>query len=409
MKFLFVHQNFPGQYLHIVRHLASSGRHEVMFVSQPNDNAIAGVRRVFYQKPEQTEGWNGHPNLREHDLAFRRADAVGLVARNLKGLGFVPDIVIGHHGWGEMLHLADLWPGVPMLGYFEYYYSPTGQDVGFDPEFPPNPNMLERIRSMNVVNLLALALEQHGHTPTHWQQSRYPELVRSAIHVLPEGAELAQCRPDPKAHAKTLKIGDFRIAPKDRLVTYVARNLEPYRGFHTMMRALPDLLRSRRDVKVVLVGGDDVSYGARLAHGSWKAHFEQQLAGRYDSARVLMPGHIPYETYLSLLQRSDAHVYLTSPFVASWSLREAMATGCAIVGAEVDPVREFITHRRTGLLTPTLDPQRLSENIQLLLDDPALAARLRTGARRHAEKHLDMKLHIAAFAARIQRLTGRLP
>jgi glycosyltransferase involved in cell wall biosynthesis len=331
------------------------------------------------------------------------------VARNLKALGFTPDVIIGHHGWGEMLHLADLWPGVKMLGYFEYYYSPTGQDVGFDPEFPTDSGAMERIRAMNVVNLLALALEQHGHTPTQWQQTRYPEWARGFIHVLPEGAELGVCQPDPKARAKTFRIGDFRVTPKDRLVTYVARNLEPYRGFHTMMRALPDLLRQRRDVKVVIVGGDDVSYGARLANGSWKAHFEQQLAGRYDTARVLMPGHIPYETYLALLQRSDAHVYLTYPFVASWSLREAMASGCAIIGAEVDPVREFITHRRTGLLTPALDPQRLSENIQLLLEDAALATRLRTAARRHAEKHLDMKLHIAAFSARIQELTGQAP
>jgi glycosyltransferase involved in cell wall biosynthesis len=407
VRFLFVHQNFPGQYLHIVRHLAASGQHEVVFVSQPNDNVISGVRRVFYHKPDLPEGWNGHPNLREHDLAFRRADAVGKVARNLKGLGFVPDIVIGHHGWGEMLHLADLWPGVPMLGYFEYYYSPTGQDVGFDPEFPSEPGALERIRAMNVVNLLALALDQHGHTPTDWQRTRYPEWARGGIEMLSEGAELATCRPDPKAHAKTLSIGDFRITPKDRLVTYVARNLEPYRGFHTMMRALPDLLRNRPDAKVVIVGGDDVSYGARLADSTWKAHFQREMAGRYDSARVLMPGHVPYDIYLSLLQRSDAHVYLTYPFVASWSLREAMAMGCAIIGAEVDPVREFITHRRTGLLTPALDPQRLSETIQLMLEDTALATRLRKAARRHAEKHLDMKLHIAAFTKRIETLTGQ--
>ncbi|MCW3477595.1 glycosyltransferase [Limobrevibacterium gyesilva] len=406
MKYLFVHQNFPGQYLHIVRHLLADPANEVVFITEPNVNGLAGVRRVNYQLPRLNLETTP-PAARDFSTASVRAEIVARMAGNLKTLGFTPDIIIGHHGWGELLELSDVWPGVPILGYFEFYYSPTGQDVGFDPEFPVAEGNHARIRAMNVVNLLALALQQHGQTPTRWQLTRYPDWAQKQIRLLPEGARLDQCKPDPKAHARPLAIKNFTIRPTDKLVTYVARNLEPYRGFHVMMRALPDLLRARPDVKVVMVGGDDVSYGARLANSTWRQHMEKELAGKYDTSRVLMPGQVSYDLYLRLLQRSDAHVYLTYPFVPSWSLREAMACGCAIVGADVEPVREFLTDGRTGLLTPCLDPKRLSRRILELLEDDRLGRRLRIGARKHAEAHLDMANHIAAYEATIRDLTGR--
>ncbi len=406
MRFLFVHQNYPGQYLHIVRHLAKQGGHEIVFVSEPNKNAIPGVRRVYYNAPPLSRQ-NLAQGVREYDRAARRAEAVATMGHQLRQLGFTPDIIIGHHGWGELLNLPDVWPEAPLLGYFEFYYQHDGQDVGFDPEFPLAPNQLPRIRAMNVVNLLALALDQHGQTPTQWQLHRYPGWARSRIRVLPEGAHLDICKPDPQSRARPLTVGDFLIAPEHRLVTYVARNLEPYRGFHTMMRALPKLLATRPDLRVVIVGGDDVSYGARLPNSTWRAHMQRELAGTYDASRVLMPGQVPYETYLSLLRRSDAHVYLSYPFVASWSLREALACGCVVVGADVEPVREFIQDGRNGVLTDCLDPTRLADTVLDLLENPTRADRLRRGARRWAERHLDMNRHIAAFEARIAELTGK--
>ncbi len=406
MKFLFVHQNFPAQYQHLIAHLTAQGGHEIVFISEANQNIVTGVRRVLYQfKPGTPE--HVHPAANELDRAVRRADQVAANARNLKRLGFTPDIIIGHHGWGELLNITDVYPDVPVLGYYEFYYRPDGQDVNFDPEFPFEADSMPRIRAMNVVNHLAFALDRAGQTPTQWQLTRYPEWMQSGIEVLTEGALLDRCAPDPAARSRPFAIGDFRVAPGDQLVTYVARNLEPYRGVHTMIRALPELLRARRDLKVVMVGGDDVSYGARCPSGTWREHFIKEVSGRYDPARVLMPGQIPYETYLQMLQRSDAHVYLTYPFVASWSLREALACGCAVIGSEVDPVREFITHGRNGLLTPCLDPALLAERVLGLLENRKLSDKLRTGARRYAERTLDMKLHIAAYAKRIQALTGQ--
>ena len=408
MKYLFVHQNFPGQYLHVIRHLIARPGNEIAFITEPNKNHIPGVRRLNYQVAAPNQDGT-HPHIRDLNLAMMRAENVARVARNLERLGFRPDVIVGHHGWGELLHIADVWPGVPVLGYFEFYYQTVGQDVGFDPEFPVGEDQHPRIRAMNAVNLLALSLNQHGQTPTAWQRSLYPDWAQQQIHLLREGVHLDTCQPDPKARTEPLSVNNFMITPKDRLVTYVARNLEPYRGFHVMMRALPDLLKARPDVKVVMVGGDDVSYGARLANSNWREYFQRELAGKYDASRVLMPGQVPYEVHVKLLQRSDAHVYLTYPFVPSWSLREALACGCAVVGADVAPVREFIEDGKNGLLTPCLDPRLLSERILEVLGDDKLSRRLRTGARKYAEAELDMADHISGFETLVTGIAGVKP
>ena len=406
MKYLFVHQNFPGQYLHLLRHLSTDPANEIMFISEPNTNQIPGVRRVLYSTPTPDQE-PVHPVARDFDIAARRAEVVAGMCTNLDRLGFKPDIVIGHHGWGELLNIGDVWPDVPVLGYFEFYYETNGQDVDFDPQFPMSRDKFPKIRAMNVVNLLALALRQHGQTPTEWQQTRYPHWARPHIKVIREGARLDVCRPDPAARQQPFSIGNFRVAPGEKLVTYVARNLEPYRGVHVMMRALPDILRERKDVKVIMVGGDDVSYGARLVGSIWREHFQTELKGQYDESRVLMPGQLPYDDYVRMLQRSDTHVYLTYPFVASWSLREALACGCPIVASDVDSVSEFIEHGKNGLLVPFLEPPKIAGAVLKLLGDDKLNKRLRAGARKYAEQHLDMNDYLARMMRTIKDLTGR--
>jgi glycosyltransferase involved in cell wall biosynthesis len=256
-----------------------------------------------------------------------------------------------------------------------------------------------------VVNLLALALEQHGQTPTHWQHTRYPDWARPSIRVIPEGAKLDICKPDPQARKQPFAIGEFTVAPHEKLVTYVARNLEPYRGCHILMRALPDLLAARPDLKVIMVGGDDVSYGAKIQGSTWREHFLKELKGQFDESGVLLPGQVAYEVYLQLLQRSDVHVYLTYPFVASWSLREAMACGCAIIASDVESVGEFVTDGKTGLLVPCLDAKNLARTVLNLLEDDKLNKRLRAGARKYAEQHLDLNDTIKAQLAIIKELT----
>jgi glycosyltransferase involved in cell wall biosynthesis len=406
VKFLFVHQNFPGQYLHIVRDLLAEGGHEIVFMTEPNRNQIAGVRKVTYARPPATHA-AVHPSAREFDVAMRRAESAYKGALQIKALGFTPDIIIGHHGWGELLNLTDAFPGVPILGYFEFYYRIDGTDVNFDPEFPMPVDRFAAVRAKNGVNHLALALEQHGQTPTEWQWSTYPGWARSRIAVIPEGVDLDICKPDPALRKTTLSVGTLRVTPKQRLVTYVARNLEPYRGFHTMMRALPSLLRARPDVVVSLVGGDEVSYGAAPPAGTWREMMMRELGDQIDLARVHFMGKVPYADHIRLLQRSDAHVYFTYPFVASWSLREALAIGAPVIGSDTKTVTEFVRHGETGLISPTLDAAALSQRLLELLEDRKLAARLGARAREYATRELDLKTYLARYRAEIERITGK--
>ena len=406
MRFLFVHQNFPGQFLHVVRHLVKAQQHDIVFISENNDNIINGVRKVPYAKPLPAAA-ETHVAARELDGAVRRADAAGRTAANLKLLGYEPDIVIGHHGWGEMLNMRDVWPKVPMLGYLEFYYQPLGIDVGFDPEFPTGVDDFPRIRAKNAVNHIALNLDAEGQSPTEWQISTYPEWARKRINLLWEGVDLDICKPNPKVRRAPLTLGGMTIEPSDKLITYVSRDLEPYRGFPLMMRAIPNLLRARKDIKIVMIGGDGVSYGNAPAQGgTWRDLMLKEIGVGFDPSRAVFPGRVPYDVYLSVMQRSDAHIYLTYPFVASWSLREALAIGCAIVGSDSQPVREFITHGENGLLASFFDPPALAKAAVELIEDSELNRRLRQNARRYAEARLSMVDYLKNYDALIERMTG---
>ncbi len=401
MRALFVHQNFPGQFLHMVRHLAGDPAHEVLFITEANANFIPGARKVIYRGPPS----RGGAVASDLGSAMERAAAVAEAAFQLRSLGYRPDIIIGHHGWGELLDIRDVWPGVPMLGYFEFFYRTEGLDVGFDPEFPLSPSALAAVRAKNAVNLLALTSPGAGQTPTRFQHGTYPVWAQERIAVVPEGVDLAICQPDPAARQRRFTLGSFQVEPGEELVTYVARDLEPYRGFHVLMRALPSLLQERPRSKVIIVGGDGVSYGPALQNMTWRDYLLAEI-GPLDPARVLFAGKIDYPSFVTLLQRSDAHVYLTYPFVASWSLREAMACGCAIVGSDTAPVREFVEDGISGLLTPCLDPLLLAERVIALLEDRGLADALRSGARRLAERSLGLDAYLNRYGALIARVAA---
>ena len=401
-----MHQNFPGQFLHLLRHLTRQNTHEggdneIVFISEPNQNVIPGVRRVSYR---MTRGANAetYQAVQEFEVATLRADLVAQTARTLKQLGFEPDIIIGHHGWGELLNIRDVFPKAALLGYLEFYYHTDRFDVGFDPEFPNDAAMFPRVRAKNAVNLLALTNGGRGQTPTLFQRSTYPDWSHDRISVLSEGVNLDVCAPDPQAAKQDFILGDLVVRPDEKLVTYVSRDLEPYRGFHIVMRSLPRILQARPDVRVILVGGDGVSYGARLAGSTWREHMLREVGNSLDLSRVHFVGKLDYASYSDLLKRSDTHIYMTYPFVASWSLREAMATGCAIVGSETEPVEEFIRHRKTGLLTPFHNVRKLADSVLEILEDRALSQRLRRAVRREAVRTLSMDDYLANYEGLIR-------
>lgn len=407
MRFLFVHQSFPAQYAHMVAHLARKPEHDVVFLTAGKGPDIPGVRRVLYRPPEMN-GDAVHPFVREFDHAIQRAEAIAAVARSLKDLGFVPDIIIGHHGWGELLNLDSVFPGVPLLGYFEFYYGVEGRDIGFDPEFPmpEQPELL--VRCKNAVNLQALAGPGEGQTPTCFQRDTYPRWAWDKLSLLDEGVDLELYRPNPQLRKKPFRLGNITIAPYEKLVTYAARNLEPYRGFHSVMRALPALMKARPDCQVILMGREDVSYGLPPAGGgSWRETILKELEGKLDLSRIHFVGWLEREQMIRVLQRSDAHIYLTYPFVLSWSLREAMAIGCPLVASDTAPVREYLEHEKTALMVPFLQPEAIGEAILHLLETRSLAERLSHNVRQRAEKLLDMKQYLAQYEALVCRMTGR--
>ncbi len=400
MKFLFVHQNFPGQFLHLLRHLVKQARHEVLFITEANPNHIPGVRKLAYAvRPPSSRT---HFDAADFEAAMRRAAAVAELAAKLRDAGFDPDVIIGHEGWGEMLNLGDVWPRAPRIGYREYFYHLDGADVGFDPEFPTPPALRARIRAKNAVDLLALLGLDPGVTPTLWQRSLYPGWAQPAIAVAPDGVDLDRCRPDIMARARPFCLGRIRVMPGERLVTYVARDLEPYRGFHVFMRALPAILAARPDAQVVCLGGDGVSYGLPPSHGTWRGRLCAELGGALDPARVHFPGRVPFADLVRMLQRSDVHAYLSYPFIPSWSLREALACGCTVVTGDTAAIAEFVQDRVTGALTPALDPAALADRVLGLLDDEDERMRLGEGARRFAEAGMRLDIHLAGYEAVIR-------
>ncbi len=400
MKFLFVHRSFPGQFQHLVQALAASGLHDIVFISRPSPVQISGVRQVHYAVTPASG--RTHANAREFDAAMRRATAVAEVAAGLRSAGFQPDIIIGHEAWGETLNLVDVWPTVPKIGYREYFYHLAGADVGCDPEFPPHPSQWAGVRAKNAVAALALLQQHPGVSPTAWQRSLYPAWAQDAITVVPEGVDLGFCSPDEASRRAPLVLGGVRIEPDQHLVTFAARDLEPYRGFHTLIRALPRLMR-RRDVQVICLGGDGVSYGLPPLTGTWRQRLLAEVHGQVDSARLHFPGRVSHAVFRDLLRRSDVHTYLSYPFIASWSLREALACGCTVVAGETAPVCEFIIDGVNGRLVPALDSTALADSVLHLLACPDERLSVGRAARRWAEANLALTDHLAGWRAVLQQ------
>jgi glycosyltransferase involved in cell wall biosynthesis len=309
----------------------------------------------------------------------------------LREKGYVPDVIFGHSGWGETLFLKEVWPEAKLIVYAEFYYRGRGADVGFDPEFSAQNFDQVMIAQGRTAHLgQALLHADAGLSPTKWQASTYPAALRERIRVIFDGVDTAVMRPDDQAQV-TLPNGQI-VKAGDEVLTFVNRNLEPYRGYHIFMRALPAVMRARPEAQVVIVGGDEVSYGAapKGAKG-WKDTFLNEVKDQLDLSRVHFMGKVPYPTFVSLMQVSRAHAYLTYPFVLSWSMLESMAAGAHVVGSDTAPVRELIRDGENGTLVDFFDVKGWSKALTKALARPEAFLDLRRAARQTILEGYDLR------------------
>lgn len=390
MRILFIHQNFPAQFRHLATALATEG-HDVLALGVSRPAApLPGVRHLLHQpKPLATHAgpWA------EQDVKLARARSSALVMAQLREQGLVPDVVFAHPGWGEAWAVRDVFPGARFLAYAEFFYALQGADMNFDPEFstPAGPTEAERVRLKNTHLLHVLADCDGALSPTQFQRDRHPPALRSQIRVIHDGIDTDRFVPDAQARFAPAEGGPV-FRPGDEVISFVARQLEPMRGYHRLLRALPLLQRLRPHAHVVLVGGHDTSYGARPPDGqTWRDRLLADVQDQLDMTRVHFTGQLPHARLTQLMQVSAAHVYLTYPFVLSWSLLEAMSIGCLIVGSATAPVQEVIEHDRNGWLVNFFDHEELAHTLAHALAEGHTLGRLRQAARQTVLDRFDLQ------------------
>lgn len=390
MKLLFVHQNMPGQYRELLQWLAATGKHDIVFLTQRRDAPqVPGVRRLIYE-PHHRPKKTAYGLSKVWEEATGAGYGVALAAQALEQKhGFRPDLIMGHTGWGELLFLKQVWPDIPVLGFFELFYRLKGGIVGFDPSEPIQAHKPFTLEARNAIPYASLHGVDLGHCPTNWQAETFPQVFRDKFYVCHDGIRTDMLRPDPQVF---VKLGSLErpLTRQDEVFTYMARNLEHARGFHIFMRALPRILSERPNARVVVIGGNEVSYGRESTHpDGYRAQLIEELGDSVDWSRVHFVGRVPYSTYCQIIQLSRCHIYLTMPFVMSWSLLEAMSMQATIVTSDVAPVREAITHGQTGLLVDFFDSNALADQVVDVLAKPQDYAHIGPAARNHVVETYD--------------------
>ena len=410
MKILFIHQNFPAQFKFLAPALVNKGYQISCFtLNKTIQNKIEGVN-YFLGEINRSSSPTIHPWLADLETKTIRGDAYLRLAYQLFKQGYCPDLIVAHPGWGESLFLKEVWPSSKLAIYCEFFYNCKGYDVGFDPEFrnrivgaiPSEMESLEffsdvidscRLQFKNVNNNLHMSKADFALSPTKWQASSFPKDFQKKITIIHDGIDTQTLIPNPSV--ELIVNSSLKLTKNNEVVTFVNRDLEPYRGYHSFMRSLPKLLKKRPNLIVLIVGGNSTSYGSKPPKGkTWKDIFANEIKSKLDKEdldRILFLGTIPYNKYISILQLSSVHVYLTYPFILSWSLIEAMSIGCSIVASDTKPVSEVIINNRNGILVDFFDYDQIALEISDLLDNKNKRDRLSTSARESAIKNYDLK------------------
>ncbi len=373
MKILFLHNNFPGQYRRIAGFLRELEGVELVAGTLASNKQDFGVRRIDYA-PHRDVTEKIHPTLVATERAVLTAQATFQALYGLRKDGWTPDLVCAHSGWGPSLLVRELWPDTRLLTLYEWYYRPRGSDADFLE--PISHDAAARAHFKNLPILADIAEMDWGTSPTRWQWSQFPPHLRTNISVLHEGVDCEFFAPGEAS----VTVGDKVLTAADEVITYVARGMEPYRGFPQFMAAVAKLQQRRPDLQVLIAGNDRTAYGKRREDG--KTHREHALETLdLDMSRIHFLGLVPLHTLQSMFRITRAHVYLTVPFVLSWSMLEAMAAGALVVGSDTPPVRELVQSGVNGLLTDFFDENRIADDLETVLRGDVDVARLKRMAR----------------------------
>lgn len=466
MKLLLLHQNFPGQYLHLAQYMRNMGGHEIIGLGEAKNikarGVIKGITTIGYPTPEGA-GAKTHPYLQSTEAAVRRGQAAARSMLDLKKKGFTPDVVCAHPGWGEGLFVRDVFPEAAIQNFCEFYFRAGEADLEFDPEYPEPPSRFYSISFLNTPQLMSVVRANSCLAPTNWQASRYPDFIQEKMHIVHDGVDTGYMQPAPDAQLALTPLqtpGESRVfgyrlpnnlpsliippgkekqdaenenaqdnefscildlkegeipgsnpiflSRRDKVITYIGRNLEPYRGFHVFMRALPEIQRLHPEAHVIIVGRDGVSYSPALPEGhTYKERLMRELEGRLDLSRIHFLGRVPYPALRAMYCISTAHVYLTYPFVLSWSMLEAMSCEGLVVGSRTPPVEEVLTHGKNGLLVNFFDKDALVKTLDEILKDPHKHEALRKQARKTVEQRYELKDCLAQQAEILYELADR--
>jgi glycosyltransferase involved in cell wall biosynthesis len=387
MRILFLHPNFPAQFRHLAVALGQNSQHQVVFGTARKEGSLPGVYKALYE-PSRTAHPQTHHYVRPLENAVLQGQAVYRLSEQLKAQGFVPDLVYGHSGWGPTLLIKDIFPSSQLLCYFEWFYHAHGSDADFDANDPLTADDEARIRLKNAPILVDLYSCDRGLAPTYWQRQQFPPEYHNKITVLHDGVDTEFFQPQPGAKLILPRLNlDLRDVPE--LVTYVARGMEPYRGFPQFIESVALLQQRRPQCHVVIVGENRVAYGKQLPDNqTYKDLMLSKVS--LDLNRVHFTGLLPYAEYLQVLQSSSVHIYLTRPFVLSWSMLEALSAGCLVVASRTAPVTEMIQDGVNGLLVDFFSPQEICDRVEEALTHPTAMAPIRVKARETILEHYNL-------------------
>ncbi|MXN64349.1 glycosyltransferase [Stappia sp. GBMRC 2046] len=402
MHIALVHRKGPAQFRYLAQNFAEDGW-KVTLITQSAESRIRGMKIITYAggtAQEVSGPAAGSSLMLPHVSAGSRVAEILSKIASREG---APDIVLGHIAWGGMLFVKDALPDTPALGYCEYYFQPAGGDSGFDPTESVGLRELQQMRLRNSTQLTTLDQLDGGISPTHWQRSRYPSLYRPRISVIHEGIDTNRARPD---HSATFELPDGTMFAKgDPVITFASRDLEPYRGFPQFMQAASIIAKRNPEARFVVAGGDGVSYGKARDDGlTWREALMRETALPPD--RIHFLGQLPHSSLMRLFQVSAAHIYLTYPFVLSWSFLEAMSCGCAVIASATAPVEEVVSDGENGRLVDFWSPQEIAETTLEILRHPGAFSRMRSAARQTVISRYGLMSCLNQNRKLIERMTG---